>query len=307
MVIKMETFRKIDLHVHSQTAGGPQRLRGGTWPTPEEVRTVYDEIGIERGVEMPREAPERSHDPITTRFARQIAEEYPDVFAGWFCFLDPRMGTNSPKDDLTYYLDFYRDQGARGVGELQANIYIDDPRMMNLLAACEKREMPVTVHFGKLGEGCGVADDPGLPRTERVLKAFPKLLLLGHAQVFWSEISGDVTEETRNGFPSGPVVGEGRTVALMRRYPNLCADLSARSAYNALSRSPGFGARFLTEFRDRLFYATDISSPESITIAGKMAAFLDGLLADGSISRETYETVCRKNAERLLKGDFRAV
>ena len=196
---------KIDMHVHAQAAGGPERLRGGTWPTPEEVRVAYDAIGIEKGVEMPRLAPERMHDPITSRDAQYLSEQYPKTLGWWFCAMDPRMANNFPSDNLSYYLDFFKEKGARGVGELQANLYIDDPRMMNLLYHCQRSDLPVTIHFGKLGEGCGVADDLGLPRLEKVLQELPSLKILAHAMTFWSEISADVTERDRNGYPTGRI------------------------------------------------------------------------------------------------------
>ena len=44
-------IKKIDMHVHTHFPGGPERLRGGTWPTPEEVREVYDELGIEKDID----------------------------------------------------------------------------------------------------------------------------------------------------------------------------------------------------------------------------------------------------------------
>lgn len=293
------------MHVHTHLPGGPERLRGGTWPIPEELRKIYDDLNIEKGVEMPRLAPERSHDPITSRDAGYIAKQYSETIGWYFCYLDPRMGTNSPCDNLSYYIDFYKEQGAKGVGELQANMYIDDPRMMNLLSSCEKCNVPVTIHFGKIGEGCGIADDIGLPRLEKVLENYPKLKILGHAMTFWSEISDDVSEETRNGYPTGKIKKEGRIAALMRKYPNLYCDLSAYSGYNAISRDREYGLKFLQEFNERIFYATDISTPQKPDGPAQcMAAFLDNAVNNGELSAKAYENICRKNALALLNGEI---
>ena len=293
---------KIDLHVHAQAAGGPERLRGGTWPTPEEVRVAYDAIGIEKGVEMPRIAPERMHDPITSREAQLLSERYPETLGWWFCAMDPRMANNSPHDDLSYYLDFFKERGARGVGELQANLYIDDPRVMNLFYHCQKCDLPVTIHFGRMGEGCGIADDLGLPRLERVLEEFPSLKILGHAMTFWSEISADVTEAERNGYPTGRVKNEGRIAKLLRKHPNLYCDLSAKSGLNALLRDEEYACRFLEEFSDQIFFATDISSPKTLNgSAKKLSNFLDSIYERGDLSFASYEKICRKNALRLLE------
>lgn len=292
---------KIDMHVHAQASGGPERLRGGTWPTPEEVRVAYDAIGIEKGVEMPRLAPERMHDPITSRDAQYLSEQYPKTLGWWFCAMDPRMANNFPSDNLSYYLDFFKEKGARGVGELQANLYIDDPRMMNLLYHCQRSDLPVTVHFGKLGEGCGVADDLGLPRLEKVLRELPSLKILAHAMTFWSEISADVTERDRNGYPTGRIKNEGRVAKLLRNYPNLYCDLSAKSGLNALLRDEEYACRFLEEFNGQILFATDISSPKTLNgSAKKLSEFLDGAYESGNLSASAYRNICRENALRIL-------
>ena len=292
---------KIDMHVHAQAAGGPERLRGGTWPTPEEVRVAYDAIGIEKGVEMPRLVPERMHDPITSRDAQYLSEQYPKTLGWWFCAMDPRMANNLPSDNLSYYLDFFKEKGARGVGELQANLYIDDPRMMNLLYHCQRSDLPVTVHFGKLGEGCGVADDLGLPRLEKVLRELPSLKILAHAMTFWSEISADVTERDRNGYPTGRIQNEGRVAKLLRNYPNLYCDLSAKSGLNALLRDEEYACRFLEEFNGQILFATDISSPKTLNgSAKKLSEFLDGAYESGNLSASAYRNICRENALRIL-------
>jgi hypothetical protein len=49
------------------------------------------------------------------------------------------------------------------------------------------------------------------------LQRFPALRFLGHSQPFWSEISADVTHETRNNYPRGPVVPGGRVPSLMHQ------------------------------------------------------------------------------------------
>ncbi len=65
----------------------------------------------------------------------------------------------------------------------------------------------------------GVLDDIGLPGLEHVLRSFPALRMVGHSSGFWSEISGDVTREEKNSYPTRPVVPGGTVVRLMRDYP----------------------------------------------------------------------------------------
>jgi predicted TIM-barrel fold metal-dependent hydrolase len=139
-------------------------------------------------------------------------------------------------------------------------------------------------------------DDVGLPKLEKVLAKFPNLTFLGHSQPFWAEISADVTQQNRNSYPKGPVT-PGRVPELMRRYPNLCGDMSAGSGFNAVSRDPSFGYEFMDEFQDRLFFGTDICAPHNET---PLVGYLNDAVAQGKISREVYDKITSKNAIRLL-------
>ena len=54
---------------------------------------------------------------------------------------------------------------------------------LGLFMHCEKKNFPVTIHFGKPDEGQGLIDDMGLVRLEKVLRQFPRLTILGHAAI----------------------------------------------------------------------------------------------------------------------------
>jgi len=129
-----------------------------------------------------------------------------------------------------------------------------------------------------------------------VLKAHPGLTMLGHSQPFWSEISADVTEETRNSYPKGKVT-PGRVVELMRAHPNLHGDLSAGSGCNAISRDPEFGYAFMEKFQDRLYWGTDICNmPQENPIV----PYFQKLKDERRLSEEAYEKITWQNANRLL-------
>ena len=295
-------MRKIDIHVHTIAEKGVLRPRGDTFATPEELFEMYDQLGVEKAVLLPIVSPEGQTDTNTNREIQAIVRQYPDRFY-WFCNVDPRMGDNLQTTDFVQMLSYYKEQGAAGVGEITANLAMDDPRVEALMAACEQLNMPVTIHIGDLGGDYGLVDSLGLPKLEKLLQKFPKLILLGHSQKFWSEISGDVTQETRGKNPKGPVVPGGRVVELMRKYPNLCGDLSAGSGCNAMMRDPDFGYAFMEEFRDRLFYGTDICSPLDIThIRVKLGPFMEQGVTEGKLSPEACEKISRGNALRLLEG-----
>ena len=165
--------------------------------------------------------------------------------------------------------------------------------------------MPVIFHIGHTNGDYGLIDEFGLPRLEKTLQQFPNLKFLAHSQRWWSHISGDVTEETYHDYPTGQVVPGGRVVELMRKYPNLCGDMSAGSGYNAITRDPEFGYAFIEEFQDRLFFGTDIWAPSNMNGSMvKLAQFLDDAVLEGKISYEAYYKVSRGNAEKILAGCY---
>ena len=139
-------------------------------------------------------------------------------------------------------------------------------------------------------------DELGLPRLEIALRKFPDLIFIGHSQPFWGEISADVTDQTRNGYPKGKVV-PGRVPELLRKYPNMYGDMSAGSGFNAVSRDPEFGYAFMEEFQDKLLFGTDICAPTNET---PLPYYLREILAAGKISKAAYEKITWQNANRLL-------
>lgn len=292
--------KKIDMHVHASESMWPM-MPGRRWITPEEILTIYERIGVEKGVLLPSILNEYYWQISSNYEIKQIVDKYPERFT-WFCNIDPRQGFHSEDSDFTEYIGVCKANGARGVGEICGNLYFDDPLVLNLLRQCEQCEMPVIFHIGFKGGDYGLVDEMGLPRLEKVLQMFPKLTFLGHSQKFWAEISGDLKEEERGGSPTGKVVPGGRVVELMRKYPNLCADLSAGSGYNAISRDPEFSYAFIEEFQDRLFYGTDMCLPQhSLSPMLKLSEFLDDAVLNGKISQAAYEKVSRLNAIKLLK------
>ena len=296
----MEPIKKIDIHAHA--TGFPQYApahpgSGYRMVCAEEIIEFYDQLNIEKGVLLPIISPEAQWLQIGVEETKVVADSHPDRFV-WFCNVDPRAAQNSPAADLSYLLEHYKKLGARGVGELTSNLYADDPKMDNLFTHCEKQGMPVTIHISPAPSGYyGIVDDLGLPRLEKMLKKHPDLVILGHSQPFWAEMS-ELTEAERNGYPTGKVK-EGRLPKLLREYGNLHCDLSAGSGANALMRDREYAAKFIEEFADRLYYGCDICAV-TCDHQYEFNDFLDDMRATGEISEENYRKIVRENAVRLL-------
>lgn len=296
----VKNIPKIDIHAHAVPFPGLTPVCPGcaNFSSAAEVLDVYDRLGVAQGVLLPLVSPDGIVSPMTAEVTKLLADKYPDRFL-WFANVDPRAAGNHPGAPLDVLIGHYKALGAKGIGEITAGVYLDDPRLENLFACCAEAEMPVTIHISVAPDSYGVADELGLPRLEKILKKFPKLQLFGHSQVFWSEISADNNEEIRNTYPSGKVK-DGRVAQLMREYPNLYCDLSAGSGANAFMRDAEYAARFIEEFSDRILYGIDLVSKDS-RFPFDFCAFLDKMLDEGAISPENYRKIFRENAVKLLR------
>ncbi|MBR3592245.1 MAG: amidohydrolase family protein [Clostridia bacterium] len=299
----MKTIKKIDIHAHARPFEhiAPVYSRGESFVCARELIDFYDKLNIEKGVLLPITSPEYHSFLITSADCAHTAEKHPDRFF-WFCSIDPRGCGNRPDANFTPLLEYYKSLGAKGVGELMPQLYFDDPLMDNLFYHCAACDMPVTIDMGtRFGYSYGIVDDIGLPRLEKMLQKHKNLKILGHSAPFWSEISSDVTEETRSSYPKGKVK-EGRIAELMRKYENLYCDLSATSGSNAMMRDPEYAASFIEEFADRILYGCDICQIFN-TFQFDFDEFLTQMRADGMISEENYYKIVRGNAIKLLKLD----
>lgn len=297
----LKELKKIDIHAHTTAHPDlfPPYQDGKRYVSAEELIAYYEQLGIEKGVLLPLVAPEGMQTQMTTSDCKMLSDRYPERFV-WFCNVDPRASVNNETAPLDDMISFYKEKGAKGVGEVTARIWIDDKRVDNLFGCCEECQMPVILHISPDFErgAYGLVDDLGLYRLEKMLKKHPKLKILGHSAPFWAEISADITETTRFGYPEGKVT-EGRLAKLMRECENLCCDISAFSGHNALMRDSEYAASFMDEFCDRIYYGCDICVPGQ-THWFAFRDFLNNMLDTGMIRPEAYRKIVRENALKLL-------
>jgi len=281
----------IDIHVHAYFHPGPRNFS-----TPEQLIERYDRIGVERAVLLPLVSPE-VYLPQSNEEILRIVEDFGDRFVP-FCNIDPRALTNSPDAPIGEILEYYRDAGCLGIGEVMPNLPFLDPLVQNLLRNVEKVGFPLTFDMStRIGGAYGLYDDPGLPQLEACLERFPGLTFLGHGPPFWAEIGKLDDPSDRSGYPGYPVRAEGAVPRLMRKYENLKGDLSAGSGYNALARDQDYAMDFLNEFQNRLMFGTDICAPDTPThLVDLLLKFRD----EGWITRAAFEKISRRNAKGLL-------
>jgi len=285
--------RYIDIHTHLGD------FYFGRLLTAELLVRFMDQHDVEKACVLPLISPESA--PITQPVTTAIAafHDFPDRIIP-FASLDPRAVTEPGKRSghvagvkgMVDILKRYQDAGCRGLGEHKTGLWFDAPQQMALYEACDTVGLPILFHLDDIRN----PDTPGLPRLENVLRAFPKLPLIGHAAGFWASISGDATFEDFGRYPEVPkkIVPGGALDRLMKKYPNLYGDLSEPGGEKAISRDPEFAREFLIRNADQLLFGTDVLMPDQQIPQFEL---LDSLKLPEDVQYKIY----RGNAIRLLK------
>ena len=306
----------IDIHTH---VGDLRRvdMMDRLTVTWERLIKRLDKERIDKAVFLPLGAsPESSHGPFL--FAPnpdvisqlKTARKYRDRIIS-FGNLDPRMGCagnlepdqvgNPPEADFSWIIERFIELDCAGIGEITANIAMDDPRMINMCRQCGTFGLPVLMHCTGPGRGVyGLYDEVGSPRLETLLRQSADTILIGHAPGFWAEISGNIKPENKFISPRGPIETEGSLPKLLRTHTNLYADLSANSGLNAISRDRAFGIRFLKEFQDQLLFGTDVCYGDE---KGEIPTltYLRNLLGENAIDQNVFDKITGINALKILK------
>lgn len=288
---------KFDIHCHVYADTGFIPKGGTFFLSIEQQLQAFEEQKVDMGLILPLIHYEIVPYVQTNEGVAEIVRQYPDKFL-FFMNLDPRMFYKNPKADFSELIEYNLALGAKGVGEMCANLPFDDPLMQNMFYYINKYKLPLTIHISPTPYNVyGIQDDYNLSGLERALDKFPDIKFLGHSADFWCEISGD---DKHGGYPTGPVEPNGRVVQLLEQYPNLYGDLSAGSGLNAMTRDAKFAAAFMEKFQDRLLFGEDFCKVAD-TQGETLSKHLDQMLKDGAISQTVYDKICWDNAAKLLE------
>lgn len=194
----------------------------------------------------------------------------------------------------------------RGFGEHKVRIACDHPQSMQIYELCGKLSWPVLLHFDYNDH-----HNYNIEAFAAVVASCPKTTFVGHAQSWWANVSACVVRDPSSPdfaeYPQGPVERCGLVDRWLETYPNLYADLSARSAHNALTRDPAFGRDFLKRHRHKLIWGSDCPclDGKGNRHDGSYRNCLSGLtlpvLREYCDNDEHYDDLTFGNAERVLK------
>ncbi len=228
--------------------------------------------------------PER-HRVADNEAAVRLVREHPSEFV--------RFANELPTDKsrLATIESFLRN-GGRGIGESKFKIDCDSRPIEALAELAQSFGVPVLMHFQHK------AWNLHIERFDRILKRYPKVNFIGHAQTWWGNI--DKNHDQKVLYPKGKVTPGGLTDRLLAEYPNMFGDLSAGSGNNSLIRDEEHARGFLERHQDKLMFGSDcndlIGRGKGCTGARTIAAVrrLAG-------SKEIERKILHGNARRLLK------
>jgi uncharacterized protein len=262
--IEKAKFPVIDMHSHTYVSSEEELDQ---W-----VKNM-DEAGIEKTILLSY-AYGKQFDSLVTFYSK-----YKDRFELWCGFNytgydKPGFGPDAVKE-----LERCFKAGAKGIGELGDKgkglfycqppawgMHLDDPRMDMLIDKCGELGMPINIHVGEpqwfyekmdsTNDGLINAfswrldNQEGILNLDEVLKTLENAVKKHPGTIFIAcHLANQNTDLTKLG-------------ALLDKYPNLYADISARYAEQA--PVPRYTKAFLDKYQDRIIYGTDMGFNKSM-------------------------------------------
>ena len=237
----------IDIHQHTQYSGrndetflAHQKLMGISTtillPAGSSVNSASTHEGVSNGLEAGAGGNESCY-----RFAMAHPQEY-------------TFGACEVPDlaNATAEIEKYLKLGAKVIGELKFGLECDAPAMQKIYKLAEAYNVPVLMHWQFRRYNYG------FERFHTMLRKFPKVNFLGHAQTWWANVDKNHKDQSVL-YPTGKVTDGGITERLLSDYPNMYADMSAGSGLNFFTRDEDYAKEFLKRHQDKLIYGSDCS------------------------------------------------
>ena len=181
----------VDIHAHAYKKPQPY-VDGKKWfGTPKQILKRYDDLEIERGVLLPLIGPE-VYLPQSNEEILEFAEQSDGRFIP-FCNVDPRAITNSPEAPLAGILQYYKDLGCKGIGEVMANLPFRNPLVHNLFRCAEEVGLPLVFDISDRIDGdYGLFDHVVLHQAEEDPLATLAVDAKGKSAAVWAAIKQDL-------------------------------------------------------------------------------------------------------------------
>jgi predicted TIM-barrel fold metal-dependent hydrolase len=149
-------------------------------------------------------------------------------------------------------IEKYLKKGAPVIGELKFGLDCDSAAMQAIYELAQSYNVPVLMHWQYN------IYNRGFDRFHAMLKKYPKVNFIGHAQTWWANIDKAHTDQNVL-YPQTRVTTGGLTDRLLSEYPNLYGDFSAGSGLGSLTRDEEQASKFIERHQDKLLFGSDCS------------------------------------------------
>jgi predicted TIM-barrel fold metal-dependent hydrolase len=262
--IQKASFPVIDMHSHDYVH---------TKNDVDDLVKLMDKMNIKKTMILTYATGKR-FDSAVEKYSK-----YPDRFDLWCGFDYTGYETPGWQKHAVEELERCYKKGAKGVGELGdkgegelyskptpgRGLHIDDPQMKPLLQKCGELHMPISIHVAEdqwMYEAIDSTND-GLMNAARWHVDMNKPNKLGHDALIES-LEKAVRENPRTTFIACHLANTCSNLpqlgVLLDKYPNLYADVAAR--YGEIAPVPRYAAAFITKYKNRLVYGTDMNPNE---------------------------------------------
>ena len=190
-------------------------------------------------------------------------------------------------------IEKYLKEGAIVIGEQKFNLPVESPQMEMIYTLAQQYKVPVLMHFQF------ETFNTGYERFGAVLKKWPKVNFIAHAQTFWANIDAKHADQ-KVLYPKGKVTPGGWSDRYLSDYPNFFGDMSAGSGLNALIRDEDHARGFLERHQDKLIYGSDCPDPAGTGPACTGASMI-AAIRRLSPSKQIERKLLFHNASKLFK------
>ncbi len=250
----------IDIHQHTNYGG--KRDQNAAWKQISPARTHAELLAHQRamgatktillpaGREVLRDSTHAGRGNglegtvSTNEDAMALAKQYPNEFA---------FGANEVPDltEAPSVIEKYLKLGACVIGEQKFGVECDSAEMQRLYQLAETYRVPILMHWQV------ASYNYGFERFHVMLKKYPKVNFIGHAQTWWANIHKGNVDNPKSLYPRGKVTPGGLTDRYLSDYPNMFADMSAGSGHGAFNRDPEHARAFMARHQNKLMFGSD--------------------------------------------------
>ncbi|HEV8605766.1 MAG TPA: amidohydrolase family protein [Tepidisphaeraceae bacterium] len=183
-------------------------------------------------------------------------------------------------------------RGGLGIGEQKFAVDCDSNWMQGIFDIAQDYQVPVLMHIQH------EMYNTNFLRFESMLKKYPRVNFIGHAQTFWANIDANHADQSIL-YPKTPVKPGGFTDRLLSDYPNMFADLSAGSGLNSLQRDQDHAKDFLSRHQNKLMYGSDCNDTAGVgaVCSGASAIVMIRRL---SPSKDIERKILHDNAKKMF-------